>query len=132
MSAIAISRGIAVDPSIPPGIRQGLAGEGLTPVDDVPKELKSETASGAAKPRKAGKAWTSFITDPADLASAAQIERQRHLGPDIAHDGMPVPDLDPLVPGFDRGTPPILQGHTPARSAYRPDAVMVSGLAWTA
>jgi protein-tyrosine-phosphatase len=64
--AVAISRGIAVDPSIPLGIRQGLAGDGLTPVDDVPKELKGETASGAAK-------VIAFDAVPADRQGTAAI-----------------------------------------------------------
>jgi hypothetical protein len=39
---------------------------------------------------------TSFIADQADLASAAQMDRQRHLGPGIAHDVCRSRILDPL------------------------------------
>ena len=49
------------------------------------KAVPWPSASGGAKPRKAGKGWTSFIADQAD-PSAVQMERQRHLGPNIAHD----------------------------------------------
>ena len=63
---IAISRGIAVDLAIPPGIRQGLAGDGLTPLDDVPQQLKSETASAAAR-------VIAFDEVPADRQGTAAI-----------------------------------------------------------
>jgi protein-tyrosine-phosphatase len=46
---VAVSRGIAVDSSIPVKIRDGLALEGLTPVDDVPRGLTAEEANGASK-----------------------------------------------------------------------------------
>jgi protein-tyrosine-phosphatase len=45
---VAISRGIAVDSSIPTRIRDGLALEGLAPVDDVPRRLTAEEANGAS------------------------------------------------------------------------------------
>ena len=44
---VAISRGIAVDPSIPASIRQGLAADGLIPPDDVPVPLASADTTGA-------------------------------------------------------------------------------------
>jgi protein-tyrosine-phosphatase len=44
---VAISRGIAVDPSIPASIRQGLAADGLTPPDDVPVPLASADTTDA-------------------------------------------------------------------------------------
>jgi protein-tyrosine-phosphatase len=47
LSLVAISRGIAVDPSIPASIRQGLAADGLTPPDDVPVPLASADTTGA-------------------------------------------------------------------------------------
>jgi protein-tyrosine-phosphatase len=46
---VALSRGIEVDAGIPDGIRQGLAAEGLAPVDDTPRPLVAEEASGAVK-----------------------------------------------------------------------------------
>src|SRR5476651_954587 len=46
---VAVSRGIAVDSSIPMRIRDGLALEGLTPVDDVPHGLTAEEANGASR-----------------------------------------------------------------------------------
>jgi protein-tyrosine-phosphatase len=45
----AISRGLAVDDSIPARIRDGLSQDGLAPLDDVPRALTAEEASGAAK-----------------------------------------------------------------------------------
>lgn len=46
---VAVSRGIAVDSSIPTRIRDGLALDGLVPVDDVPRGLTAEEANGASK-----------------------------------------------------------------------------------
>ena len=46
---VAVSRGIAVDSSIPTRIRDGLALEGLAPADDVPQGLTAEEANGASK-----------------------------------------------------------------------------------
>jgi protein-tyrosine-phosphatase len=46
---VAVSRGIAVDSSIPTRIRDGLALDGLAPVDDVPRGLTAEEADGASK-----------------------------------------------------------------------------------
>jgi arsenate reductase (thioredoxin) len=46
---VALSRGIEVDAILPAGIRQGLAAEGLAPVDDTPRPLVAEEASGAVK-----------------------------------------------------------------------------------
>jgi hypothetical protein len=54
----------------------------------------------------------SFIADQADLASAAQTERQRHLGPNIAHD---VGRSRMLYPGYDRR-------NTPSDNFARPHA----------
>jgi protein-tyrosine-phosphatase len=45
----AISRGIAVDGSIPAAIRDGLALDGLSPVDDTPRGLTAEDANAASK-----------------------------------------------------------------------------------
>jgi protein-tyrosine-phosphatase len=46
---VAVSRGVAVDSSIPTRIRDGLALEGLAPVNDVPRDLTAEEANGASK-----------------------------------------------------------------------------------
>ena len=46
---VAVSRGIAVDPTIPASIRQGLASDGLVPPDDVPVPLASSDTTGAIK-----------------------------------------------------------------------------------
>lgn len=45
----AVSRGIAIDNSVPAGIREGLSVEGLAPTDDVPRELTAAEANGAVK-----------------------------------------------------------------------------------
>src|SRR5215471_2113360 len=45
----AISRGIEVDSSIPPRIRDELNQEGLAPLDDVPQPLTAAEAAGAVK-----------------------------------------------------------------------------------
>jgi protein-tyrosine-phosphatase len=45
----AISRGIEVDSSIPPRIRDELNKEGLAPLDDVPQALTAAEAAGAVK-----------------------------------------------------------------------------------
>jgi protein-tyrosine-phosphatase len=46
---VAVSRGITVDNSIPTRIRDGLALEGLAPLNDVPRSLTAEEANGASK-----------------------------------------------------------------------------------
>jgi protein-tyrosine-phosphatase len=48
LPAIAVSRGIAVDKEIPFSIREGLAGDGLVPTNDVPIGLTSEEVGAAA------------------------------------------------------------------------------------
>jgi protein-tyrosine-phosphatase len=45
----AISRGIEVDSSIPPRIREELNQEGLVPLNDVPQPLTAAEAAGALK-----------------------------------------------------------------------------------
>jgi hypothetical protein len=45
----AISRGIEVDSSIPPRIREELSHEGLAPLDDVPQPLTAAEAASAVK-----------------------------------------------------------------------------------
>lgn len=46
---VGISRGIAVDPTIPASIRRGLASDGLVPLDNVPVPLASANTAGAIK-----------------------------------------------------------------------------------
>ncbi len=46
---VAVSRGIAVDSSIPVPIRDGLALEGLAPADNTPHSLIAEEAKAASK-----------------------------------------------------------------------------------
>ncbi len=46
---VAVSRGISVDSSIPGPIRDGLAMEGLAPLDNTPRSLTAEDASAASK-----------------------------------------------------------------------------------
>ena len=43
----AVSRGMTLDPSIPASIRQGLATDGLRPLDDVPKPLTASEVGTA-------------------------------------------------------------------------------------
>lgn len=45
----AISRGIEVDSSIPTRIRDGLALDGLVPLDETPRSLTADEANGATK-----------------------------------------------------------------------------------
>ncbi len=45
----AISRGLSLDPAIPQGIRDGLAADGLAPLDDVPNGLTPAEATRATR-----------------------------------------------------------------------------------
>jgi protein-tyrosine-phosphatase len=63
---IAISRGIEVDPSIPPRIRAELNQEGLAPLDDVPQQLTAAEAAGAVK-------VVAFDTVPEKNRGAAEV-----------------------------------------------------------
>jgi protein-tyrosine-phosphatase len=62
----AISRGIEVDPSIPPRIRAELNQEGLAPLDDVPQPLTAAEAAGAVK-------VVAFDTVPEKSRGAAEV-----------------------------------------------------------
>jgi hypothetical protein len=46
---VAVSRGIDLYPEIPRVIRRGLADDGLAPQDDMPRDLRSDEASAAAR-----------------------------------------------------------------------------------
>lgn len=63
---VAISRGIETDSSIPPRIRDGLAVDGLKPLDDVPQGLTSQEADSAVK-------VLAFDNVPADRKGAAEV-----------------------------------------------------------
>jgi protein-tyrosine-phosphatase len=88
---VAVSRGIAVDSSIPTRIRDGLALEGLAPLNDVPRSLTAEEANGATKvfafdevpAERKGSADVTYWSDvPAATKdySAARDAIVRHLG----------------------------------------------------
>jgi hypothetical protein len=62
----AISRGIQVDAAIPAAIRDRLSVDGVTPADDVPRELTATEAEGAIK-------VVSFDAVPDDKRGAAEV-----------------------------------------------------------
>src|SRR5215471_14236351 len=62
----AISRGIEVDSTIPPRIREELNQEGLAPLDDVPQPLTAAEAAGAVK-------VVAFDTVPDKNRGAAEV-----------------------------------------------------------
>ena len=63
---VAVSRGIAVDNSIPLPIRDGLALEGLAPLDNTPQSLTAEDANAASK-------VLAFDEVPADKKGGANV-----------------------------------------------------------
>jgi protein-tyrosine-phosphatase len=63
---VAISRGIETDASIPPRIRDGLAADGLKPLDDVPQGLTAQEADSSVK-------VLAFDTVPADRKGSAEV-----------------------------------------------------------
>ena len=63
---VAISRGIETDSSIPPRIRDGLAVDGLKPLDDVPLGLTAQEANSSVK-------VLAFDTVPADRKGSAEV-----------------------------------------------------------
>jgi hypothetical protein len=63
---VAISRGIEVDSSIPPRIREELSREGLAPLNDVPQPLTATEAAGAVK-------VVAFDTVPEENRGAAEV-----------------------------------------------------------
>ena len=62
----AISRGVEVDSSIPPRIREELRQEGLAPLDDVPQPLTAAEAAAAVK-------VVAFDTVPEKNRGAAEV-----------------------------------------------------------
>jgi protein-tyrosine-phosphatase len=93
----AISRGLAVDDSIPARIRDGLSLDGLSPLDDVPRALTAEEASGAAK-------IFAFDDVPAERKGAADVTYWSDVPPatrdySAARDAI-VRHLDDLVPSL--------------------------------
>jgi protein-tyrosine-phosphatase len=62
----AISRGIEVDSSIPPRIREEMRQEGLSPLNDVPLPLTADEAAGAVK-------IVAFDTVPEKNSGAAEV-----------------------------------------------------------
>jgi protein-tyrosine-phosphatase len=93
----AISRGLAVDDSIPPRIREGLSLDGLAPLDDVPRALTAEEANGAAK-------IFAFDDVPAERKGAADVTYWSDVPPatknyNAARDAI-VRHLDELVPSL--------------------------------
>ena len=63
---VAISRGIETDKSIPPRIRDGLAADGLQPLDDVPQGLTAQESDSSVK-------VLAFDTVPADRKGSADV-----------------------------------------------------------
>ena len=63
---VAISRGIETDNAIPQRIRDGLAADGLKPLDDVPQGLTPHEADGAVK-------VLAFDNIPADRKGTAEV-----------------------------------------------------------
>ena len=63
---VAISRGIETDKSIPPRIRDGLAADGLKPLDDVPQGLTAQESDSSVK-------VLAFDTVPADRRGSAEV-----------------------------------------------------------
>jgi protein-tyrosine-phosphatase len=91
----AISRGIAVDDSIPTRIRDGLSLDGLAPVDDVPRALTAEEATGASK-------VFAFDDVPAERKGSADVTYWSDVPPatknyNAARDAI-VRHIDSLVP----------------------------------
>jgi hypothetical protein len=46
---VAVSRGIDLYPEVPASVRMGLAGDGLVPNDGMPRDLRADEASAAAR-----------------------------------------------------------------------------------
>ena len=94
---VAVSRGIAVDSSIPMRIRDGLALEGLTPVDDFPHGLTAEEANGASR-------VFAFDEVPTERSGVAKVTYWSDVPPatkdyNAARDAI-VRHLDDLVPSL--------------------------------
>ena len=94
---IALSRGIAVDTSIPAPIRDGLAQEGLAPVDNTPQSLTAEDANAASK-------VFAFDEVPADKKGGANVTYWSDVPPatkdySAARDAI-VRHIDDLLPSL--------------------------------
>jgi protein-tyrosine-phosphatase len=94
---VAVSRGIAVDSSIPAPIRDGLALEGLAPVDNVPRSLTAEDANAASK-------IYAFDEVPADKKGGANVTYWSDVPPatkdySAARDAI-VRHIDDLLPSL--------------------------------
>jgi protein-tyrosine-phosphatase len=99
---VAISRGIAVDSSIPTRIRDGLALEGLAPLNDVPRGLTAEEAIGAIK-------VFAFDEVPTERTGNADVTYWSDVPPatkdySAARDAI-VRHLDDLLPSLTSKTP---------------------------
>lgn len=99
---VAVSRGIAADSSIPIRIRDGLALEGLAPVNDVPLGLTVEEANGASK-------VFAFDEVPADRKGSADVTYWSDVPPatrdySAARDAI-VRHLDDLLPALTSKSP---------------------------
>ena len=84
---VAILRGIETDKSIPPRIRDGLAVDGLKPLDDVPQDLTAQEADSAVKvlafddvpAERKGSAEVTYWSDvPLDRKDYARDTRRHH------------------------------------------------------
>jgi protein-tyrosine-phosphatase len=104
LSYTAISRGIDVDSSIPPRVREGLNREGLAPLDDVPQPLTAAEAAGAIK-------VVAFDTVPEKNRGAAEVNYWSDV-PATSKDYPALRDaivhhIDDLVPSLaERPRPP--------------------------
>jgi protein-tyrosine-phosphatase len=74
LPVIAVSCGIAVDKEIPASIREGLAGDGLVPANDVPVGLTSEEVGAAAK-------IFAFDEVPSDVKGHAEVTYRSDVPP---------------------------------------------------
>lgn len=99
----AVSRGISPDPSIPETIREGLGRDGLTPLDDVPRQLAASEAEQAVQ-------VFAFDTIPAELKGSAEVNYwpgfpKADKNYDAARDAI-VRRLENLVPTLERQSRP--------------------------
>jgi protein-tyrosine-phosphatase len=99
---VAVSRGIAVDGSIPTRIRDGLALEGLAPLNDVPRDLTAEEANAASK-------VFAFDEVPAERKGSAEVTYWSDVPPatkdyTAARDAI-VRHLDELLPSLTSKSP---------------------------
>jgi hypothetical protein len=98
----AISRGIKVDASIPPRIRDGLKLDGLAPLDDVPQTLTSNEAAGAVK-------VIAFDAVPDDKRGAAEVNYWSDVPATKDYGAVRdaiVHHIDDLIPSLSERPPP--------------------------